>query len=74
MCAPKADVVQLAVMKWMNAALNENQDTAFPEAKVKGLIKNFLKLKEWVLALVERSFTTAEEELLKDNSALAEGE
>lgn len=72
MKAPKADVVQLAIMKWMNTTLNEPQDSPFPEAKVKGIVKNFLKLKEWLMNLINRSFTASEEELLPPDEKVAE--
>ena len=69
-----ADVVQLAIMKWMNAALKEPQDVSFPENKVKGLIKNFLQIKDWLLKLINRSFTASEEELLKKKEEIIEEE
>lgn len=72
MKAPKADVVQLAIMKWMNTTLNEPQDSPFPESKVKGIVKNFLKLKEWLMNLVNRSFTASEEELLPPDEDVGE--
>ena len=62
MSAPNVDVVQMAMMKWMNVALNAPQDDPFPKAN--GLIKNFLQLKKWIMGLINRSFTKPEEELL----------
>lgn len=72
MSAPKADVVQLAFMKWMNTIHNEDQDRPYPEEKVKGLVKNMLQLKKWVMDLIDRSFTASEEELLPKEVALEE--
>ena len=69
-----ADVVQLAIMKWMNSALNEPQDEDFPEKKVKGLVKNFIQIKDWLIKLINHFFVTSEEELLKKKESIAEDE
>ncbi len=66
--AEKSDVVELAVMKWMNIAFNENQDAPFSIEKAKGLTKNFLQIKDWLMKRIDKSFTDSEEELLKDKS------
>jgi len=66
--AEKSDVVELAVMKWMNIAFNENQDAPFAIEKAKGLTKNFLQIKDWLMKRIDKSFTGVEEELLKDKS------
>lgn len=69
-----ADVVQLAIMKWMNSALNEPQDEDFPEKKVKGLVKNFIQIKDWLIKLINHFFVTSEEELMKKKDTIAEDE
>ncbi|TFG17186.1 MAG: hypothetical protein EU530_10980 [Promethearchaeota archaeon] len=66
--AEKSDVVELAVMKWMNIAFNENQDAPIAIEKAKGLTKNFIQIKDWLMKRIDKSFTGAEEELLKDKS------
>ena len=66
--AEKADVVELAVMKWMNIAFKENQDAPFAIEKAKGLTKNFLQIKDWLMKRIDNSFTAPEEVLLKDKS------
>jgi hypothetical protein len=66
--ADKSDVVELAVMKWMNILYNENQDAPFAMEKAKGLTKNFLQIKDWLMKRIDKSFTGAEEELLKDKT------
>jgi hypothetical protein len=70
MSAPKVDLVQMAMMKWMNAALNAPQDEPFPKAN--GLIKNFLQLKKWIMDLINKSFTASEEELLPKGKGIDE--
>lgn len=72
--AEKAEVVELAVMKWMNTAFNENQDAPFPLEKARGLTKNFLQIKDWLMKRIDKSFTGAEEELLKDTSEFIKDE
>ncbi|MCF2139524.1 MAG: hypothetical protein K9W44_05665 [Candidatus Lokiarchaeota archaeon] len=47
-----ADLVQLALHKWMDTALNLPQDTTFPSEKTKGLVKNFLQIKKWLIELI----------------------
>lgn len=47
-----ADLVQLALHKWMDTALNLPQDTPFPPEKTKGLVKNFLQIKKWLIELI----------------------
>ena len=69
-----ADVVQLAIMKWMNSALNEPQEDKFPEKKVKGLVKNFIQIKDWLIKLINHFFITSEEELLKNRDEIQEEE
>lgn len=69
-----ADVVQLAMMKWMNSALNEPQEDKFPEKKVKALVKNFVQIKDWLIKLINHFFVTSEEELLKKKDTIAEDE
>ena len=69
-----ADVVQLAIMKWMNSALNEPQEDKFPEKKVKGLVKNFIQIKDWLIKLINHFFVTSEEELLKKKDEISEDE
>jgi hypothetical protein len=72
MYAKSADVVQLAIMKWMNSALNDNQDAPFPEAKVRGLIKNFLQIKKWIIDLINKAFVAPEAELLKSSGEVVD--
>jgi hypothetical protein len=72
--AEKAEVVELAVMKWMNTAFKENQDAPFPIEKAKGLTKNFLQIKDWLMKRIDNSFTEPEEELLKDTSEFIKDE
>ncbi|MHA1819621.1 MAG: putative selenocysteine system protein [Promethearchaeota archaeon] len=69
MKAPKADVVQLAIMKWWNMIAKDPQDQPFPEKKVKGLIKNFLQIKEWLVKRIEQGLTDSEENLFKEQSS-----
>ncbi|MHA1619639.1 MAG: putative selenocysteine system protein [Promethearchaeota archaeon] len=47
-----ADLVQLALHKWMDASLNFSQDQTFPQEKIKGLVKNFLQIKKWLKELI----------------------
>ena len=72
--AEKSDVVELAVMKWMNIAFNEDQDKPFSIEKAKGLTKNFLQIKDWLMKRINKSFTGAEAELLKDKSEFIKDE
>lgn len=48
-----ADLVQLALHKWMDTALNSPQDQTFPPEKTKGLVKNFLQIKKWLKDLIK---------------------
>ncbi len=72
--APKSDVVELAVMKWMDIAYHENQDAPFSIEKGKGLTKNFLQIKDWLMKRINNSFTAPEAELLKDKSEFIKDE
>ena len=72
--AKMAGKVELAVMKWMNTAYKENQDAPFPLEKAKGLTKNFLQIKDWLMKRINNSFTEPEEELLKDTSEFIKDE
>lgn len=47
-----ADLVQLALHKWMDLALRLPQDSTFPEDKIMPLVKNFLQIKKWLKDLV----------------------
>ena len=61
-----ADLVQLALHKWMDFALRLNQDEKFPEEKTTGLIKNFLQIKKWLKDLITKQLagiSTAKEEV-----------
>ena len=49
-----ADLVQLALHKWMDFALNLPQDQPFPSENTKGLIKNFLQIKKWLKDLITK--------------------
>ena len=49
-----ADLVQLALHKWMDFALRLNQDEKFPEDKTVGLIKNFLQIKKWLKDIITK--------------------
>lgn len=49
-----ADLVQLALHKWMDYVLRLNQDEKFPEEKTTGLIKNFLQIKKWLKDLITK--------------------
>ncbi|QEE14340.1 hypothetical protein DSAG12_00153 [Promethearchaeum syntrophicum] len=61
-----ADLVQLALHKWMDYVLRLNQDEKFPEEKTTGLIKNFLQIKKWLKDLITKQLagiSTAKEEI-----------
>jgi len=47
-----ADLVQLALHKWMDATLRFPQDIPFPEDKIMPLVKNFLQIKKWLRDLI----------------------
>ena len=49
-----ADLVQLALHKWMDYALNLPQEHPFPADNTKGLIKNFLQIKKWLKDLINK--------------------
>jgi hypothetical protein len=49
-----ADLVQLALHKWMDFALRLPQDDPFPEANTTGLVKNFLQIKKWLKELITK--------------------
>ena len=74
MNAKGGDVVQLAIMKWMNSTMNDPQDNPFPEKKIKGLVKNFLQIKDWLIKLINKALTTSEDELLKAQDTIVENE
>ncbi|MHA1721126.1 MAG: hypothetical protein DRO88_13850 [Promethearchaeia archaeon] len=61
-----ADLVQLALHKWMDYVLRLNQDEKFPEEKTTGLIKNFLQIKKWLKDLITKQLagiSTLKEEI-----------
>ena len=49
-----ADLVQLALHKWMDYTLNLPQDQAFPDESVTGIVKNFLQMKKWLKNLITK--------------------
>ena len=49
-----ADLVQLALHKWMDFALRLPQDDPFPESNTTGLVKNFLQIKKWLIDLITK--------------------
>ncbi|MFO8020353.1 MAG: hypothetical protein R6U96_17150 [Promethearchaeia archaeon] len=52
--ADGASLVQLALNKWMTAAQRLPPEKDFPDDHVKGLIKNMMQIKRWVLKLIDR--------------------
>ncbi|SRR6056297_718359 len=50
-----ADLVQLALHKWMDFALRQPQDEPFPEENVTALVKNFLQIKKWLKELIVKN-------------------
>ncbi|MGV9173115.1 MAG: putative selenocysteine system protein [Promethearchaeia archaeon] len=52
--AEGASLVQLALNKWMTAAQRLPPEEDFPDDHVKGLIKNMMQIKRWVLKLVTK--------------------
>jgi hypothetical protein len=52
--AEGASLVQLALNKWMTAAQRLPPEEDFPDDHVKGLIKNMMQIKKWVLKLVTK--------------------
>jgi hypothetical protein len=49
-----ADLVQLALHKWMDFTLRLPQDEPFPEDRTTGLVKNFLQIKKWLKDLITK--------------------
>lgn len=49
-----ADLVQLALHKWMDFALKQDQDQPFPQESTMGLVKNFLQIKKWLKDLISK--------------------
>ena len=49
-----ADLVQLALHKWMDFALKQSQDLPFPQESTMGLVKNFLQIKKWLKDLISK--------------------
>ncbi len=47
-----ADLVQLALNKWMNSTFQLPQEEPFPQDMTTGLVKNFLQIKKWLRDLV----------------------
>ncbi len=47
-----ADLVQLALHKWMDFAKNQDQDQPFPTESTMGLVKNFIQIKKWLKDLI----------------------
>ncbi|MHA1602861.1 MAG: putative selenocysteine system protein [Promethearchaeota archaeon] len=47
-----AELVQLALHKWMDFAMHLPQDQTFPSENTKNLIKNFLQIKKWLIDLI----------------------
>jgi len=45
-------LVQLALNKWMTFAQNLPQEQDFPTDKGKGMLKNFIQIKKWLLAQI----------------------
>jgi hypothetical protein len=50
--AEGASLVQLALNKWMSAVQTFDQEKAFPDNSVAGLLKNLVQIKKWVLNLI----------------------
>lgn len=46
------NLVQLALNKWMTFAQNLPQEQDFPTDKGKGMLKNFIQIKKWLLAQI----------------------
>jgi len=47
-----ADLVQLALHKWMDYTLHLPQDQPYPQENTIGLVKNFLQIKKWLRDLI----------------------
>ena len=50
--AEGASLVQLALNKWMSTVQTFDQEKAFPDNSVAGLLKNLVQIKKWVLNLI----------------------
>ncbi len=53
MQAEGANLVQLALNKWMVTAQNLQPEKTFPETRVPGLLKNLMQIKRWLLKLID---------------------
>ena len=51
--AEGSNLVQLALNKWMTNVQTLDQEKAFPDNLVPGLLKNLMQIKKWVLNLVD---------------------
>ena len=49
-----AEIVQLALQKWMNFAFSKPQEEQFPAENTNALVKNFLQIKKWLLDTVTK--------------------
>jgi hypothetical protein len=47
-----ANLVQLALNKWMTTIQNFEQEKPYPENLMSGLLKNLTQIKKWLLNLV----------------------
>ncbi|MHA1294481.1 MAG: putative selenocysteine system protein [Promethearchaeota archaeon] len=50
--AKGANLVQLALHKWMETTRNLQPEEKFPDSHMGGLLKNLLEIKKWILTLV----------------------
>jgi hypothetical protein len=60
-----ADLVQLALHKWMDFASKLDQDQPFPKENTKGIVKNFIQIKKWLNDIIKKQLagiSTIEEE------------
>jgi hypothetical protein len=53
MQAEGANLVQLALNKWMATCQNLSPEDSFPETRVSGLLKNLMQIKRWLLKLID---------------------
>lgn len=53
MQAEGANLVQLALNKWMATCQNLPPEESFPETRVSGLLKNLMQIKRWLLKLID---------------------
>lgn len=53
--AEGANLVQLALNKWMSTAQSLPQEQDFPETHMPGLLKNLMQIKKWLLNLLSRN-------------------